>query len=100
MVQEFFDHDGVSDHDRFQEWREDNQDGVVISMKTASRGNLHGTCCSHFGNAPYFTSKDSDASLTAKRKICGTESEVLEWAAKAGVTVTRCFHCHRDDLIE
>ncbi len=38
-------------------------------------------------------------SLTIKRKVCGSEKELLAWATQNGVSVKRCHHCLRDKLI-
>ena len=100
MITEFLDTETVSDHDRFQAWRTQHQDGVVLMLEAGSRGRLHGARCSHFGSGPpYFSSEDGFGSLTAKRKLCGSEAELGEWAINNGIKVKRCQHCARDGLV-
>lgn len=43
--------------------------------------------------------EDGFGSLTVKRKVCGSEKELLAWATENGVSVNRCLHCLRDNLI-
>jgi len=38
-------------------------------------------------------------SLTIKRKVCGSEEDLLAWATETGVKVKPCHHCLRDKLI-
>jgi hypothetical protein len=100
MVTQFFDADGVSYHDRFQVWRTTHQDGIVLSLEARNRGKLHGARCQHFGSGPpYFLLEDGFGSLTIKRKICGSEAELLTWATENGIGVTHCRHCLRAKLI-
>lgn len=100
MIIEFFDTERISSHGRFQAWRTNHQDGVFLTLATRTRAALHGARCQHLGSGPpYFSSKDGLGSLTTKRKICASESELLTWAAKNGLVVTRCQHCVRDRLI-
>jgi hypothetical protein len=100
MITEFLDTETVSEHDRFQTWRTQHQEGVVLMLGSGSRGRLHGVRCLHFGSGPpYFSSDDGFGSLTSKRKLCGDESEVVEWAVKNGIKVNRCQHCVRDGLV-
>ena len=97
---EFFDIGGVSVHDDFQTWRTNNQDGKFLTFATRTRANLHGARCQHLGSGPpYFLLKDGYGSLTKKRKVCGSEEELLAWATENGVNVKRCDHCLRDNLI-
>ena len=101
MITEFFDTDGVSAHDRFQAWRTKHQKGVFLTLPTRARASLHGARCQHLGSGPpYFSSGDGLGSLTSERKVCGSQLELLTWAAKNGVAVKRCLHCMRDGLIQ
>jgi hypothetical protein len=100
MITEFFDTDDTSAHNRFQDWRTTHQKGVFLTVTTKTRANLHGTRCQHLGSGPpYFSLDDGFGSLTSKRKICGTESELLAWATESGVTVKRCFQCMQSGRI-
>jgi 5-methylcytosine-specific restriction endonuclease McrA len=100
MITQFFDVGDSSFHDRFQAWRTDHQDGVFLTLKTQARANLHGARCTHLGDGPpYFLLEDGFGSLTVSRKVCGSEEELLAWAAENGVRVKRCHHCLRDKLI-
>lgn len=100
MITEFLDTETASDHDRFQAWRTQHQDGVVLMLEAGSRGRLHGVRCLHFGSGPpYFSSDAGFGSLTSKRKLCGAELEMIDWAVENGITVKRCQHCMRDGLI-
>jgi 5-methylcytosine-specific restriction endonuclease McrA len=55
----------------------------------------------HFGSGPpYFSSEDGYGSLTSKRKVCGAERELVEWAIKSGITIKRCQDCVRDGLVD
>jgi hypothetical protein len=100
MITEFLDTETVSDHDHFQAWRTQHQDGVVLMLEAGSRGRLHGVRCTHFGSGPpYFSSDDGFGSLTSKRKLCGSERELVEWAIENGIKVKRCQHCVRDGLV-
>lgn len=94
MITEFFDTASALAHDQFQAWRASHPDGVFLTLATRTRANLHGARCQHLGSGPpYFLSDDGLGSLTAKRKLCAPESELLAWAAENGVAVTRCQHC-------
>ena len=54
----------------------------------------------HLGSGPpYFLLKDGLGSLTNKRKVCGSEEELLKWATENRITVSRCVHCVRDELL-
>lgn len=100
MVAEFRDTEGASDHDRFQAWRTEHQDGVFLTLETETRGNLHGARCGHLGSGPpYFLSDAGRGSLTSKAKICASQLELIDWAAKNGVDVNGCKHCLRDGLV-
>jgi 5-methylcytosine-specific restriction endonuclease McrA len=100
MITEFFDTGEVSVHDQFQAWRTNHQDGIFLTLATQTRANLHGARCQHLGSGPpYFLLEDGFGSLTIKRKVCGSEVELLAWATENGVSVKRCEHCLRDDLI-
>jgi hypothetical protein len=100
MTVEFADTKHASAHDDFQAWRTNHQDGVFLTLETRTRGNLHGVRCQHLGSGPpYFSLTDGFGSLTSKRKVCGTETELLDWALANGVAVDRCRHCVRDELI-
>jgi len=46
-IEQFFDHDGISFHDRFQAWRTNNQDGVFLTLEARNRANLHRARCRH-----------------------------------------------------
>ena len=100
MITEFLDADGNSSHDRFQAWRTEHQNGVFLTLESRTRANLHGTRCQHLGSGPpYFTSNDGFGSLTSKRKLCAPEPELLKWANENDISVKRCHHCLRDELI-
>jgi hypothetical protein len=100
MILEFVDTKDVSAHDDFQSWRTHHQDGVFLTMETRGRANLHGARCQHLGSGPpYVSLSDGFGSLTSKRKVCGAEPELLEWAVANGVKVDRCLHCVRDGLV-
>ena len=100
MISEFVDTNGVSMHDQFQAWRTNHQGGVLLALVTQTRANIHGARCLHLGSGPpYFLLEDGFGSLTSKRKVCGSEAELLAWAANSGVAVSRCSHCVRDGLL-
>ncbi len=100
MLQHFQDHDEITDHDSFQEWRATHQSGTLLTLETRTRANLHGSRCSHFGaGPPYYLLDSRFHSLTVKKKICGTIEELVEWAAQNNVRVQACHHCLRDKLI-
>jgi hypothetical protein len=100
MIMEFFDVGSVSVHDEFQTWRTNHQDGLFLTLATRTGANLHGARCQHLGSGPpYFLLADGFGSLTSKRKVCGSEVELLAWAIENGVSVKRCLHCLRDNLI-
>ncbi|MDZ4684840.1 MAG: HNH endonuclease [Planctomycetaceae bacterium] len=100
MITEFFDVGGVSVNDQFQAWRTNHQAGLFLTLATRTSANLHGARCLHLGSGPpYFLLEDGFGSLTVKRKVCGSEAELLAWATKNGVSVKRCLHCLRDNLI-
>jgi hypothetical protein len=99
MIHEFFDANSASAHDQFQAWRTNHQNGVFLALVTQTRANIHGARCQHLGSGPpYFLLEDEFGSLTGKRKVCASESELLAWAAANGVAVSRCRHCVRDGL--
>jgi hypothetical protein len=99
MISEFHDASGVSLHDLFQAWRTNHQDGFFLTLVTQTRANLHGARCKHLGSGPpYFSMEDGLGSLTSKRKVCGSEEELMAWASNNGVTVNRCRHCMREIL--
>ena len=100
MITEFLDTSDDLAHDRFQDWRTSHQEGVFLTLLTRMRANLHGARCHHLGSGPpYFSSEDGFGSLTSKKKVCGSESELHAWAVAHEVTVTRCQHCVRDGLV-
>jgi 5-methylcytosine-specific restriction endonuclease McrA len=100
MITEFFNVGGVSVHDQFQVWRTNHQDGTFLTLVNRTSANLHGARCLHLGGGPpYFLLEDGLGSLTIKRKLCGSEEELLAWATEHGVSVNRCRHCLRDKLI-
>src|SRR5689334_10686369 len=100
MITEFFDTDDASAHSRFQEWRTKHQEGLLLAVAMKTRANLHWTRCPHLGSGPpYYSLEDDFGSLTSKRKVCGTESELLAWAAENGITVKRCLQCLQSGLI-
>lgn len=100
MITTFLDSETTSDHDRFQAWRTEHQDAAVLMLEPGSRARLHGVRCLHFGSGPpYFASGDGFGSLTSKQKLCGQESELIEWAAQNGIALKGCHHCVRDGLI-
>jgi 5-methylcytosine-specific restriction endonuclease McrA len=100
MITEFVDSGSVSAHDQFQAWRTNHQGGLFLTLATRTRANLHGARCYHLGSGPpYFSLEDGFGSLTVKRKVCGSEEELLAWAAENGVSAKRCLHCLRDNLI-
>ena len=96
MIKVFFDTEDASAHDKFQAWRAKHQDGVLLTLNTQTRGNLHGTRCPHFGSGPpYFSSSAFWGSLTTKKKVCASQAELLSWAKEKGVSVKRCEQCER-----
>jgi hypothetical protein len=100
MITKFLDTETTSDHDRFQAWRTEHQDAAVLMLERGSSARLHGVRCTHFGSGPpYFSSTDGFGSLTSKPKVCGLESELIEWAAQNGIVLNGCQHCIRDGLI-
>jgi 5-methylcytosine-specific restriction enzyme A len=100
MISEFFDNGGASAHDQFQAWRRNHQDGAFLNLVSQTRAYLHGARCPHLGSGPpYFLLGDGFGSLTIKRKVCGSEAELLAWMTQNAVTVKRCFDCVRDELI-
>lgn len=100
MVTEFVDQNGASAHDEFQAWRTEHQGHVFLTMATRTKANLHAVRCSHMGSGPpYFTSQDRYGLLTVKRKVCGTEEEVLRWAVEHQITVERCRTCVRNGIL-
>ena len=99
-IEQFHDVEGNSFHDRFQEWRTNHQDGDFLTLNSQTNANVHGVRCQHLGSGPpYFTSQDGFGSLTAKRKVCGPQNELLAWAKENVISVTPCHHCLRDKLI-
>lgn len=101
MIKEFFDTEVRSAHDQFQAWRAKHRDGVFLTLNTQARANLHGARCLHLGSGPpYFKSKDGFGSLTANKKVCASQSELLAWAKEKGVKVRVCQHCERDGFLE
>ncbi len=100
MIIEFIDTPDALAHDEFQAWRTGNQNGVFLTLETRTRANLHGARCQHLGSGPpYFASRDGFGSLTSKRKVCGSEVELLNWATENGAEVQRCQHCIRAGLV-
>lgn len=100
MPTEFLDRTEGSEHERFQQWRTSHQTGVFLTMITERKARLHGARCQHLGaGPPYYSLTEHPDSLTAKRKVCAPQSELLEWAKEHEVTVLRCQHCERDGLI-
>lgn len=100
MITQFFDVGSVSFHDRFQAWRTNHQDGIFLTLETRTRANLHGARCQHLGSGPpYFLLEHGFGSLTIKRKVCGSEEELLAWTTEHGVSVKPCHHCLRHKLI-
>jgi hypothetical protein len=101
MIQEFLDTGAKSAHAEFQAWRTEHQDGVFLTLGTLTGATMHGARCLHLGSGPpYFQLDDGFGSLTTNRKVCGTESELLAWAAAHAVKVKRCQHCVRDHLVD
>ena len=104
MITEFLDTRPGSAHDKFQAWRIRHQRGVFLTFGTRTRANLHGARCVHIGGTPPYFSRAMAVrrgwgSLTAKRKLCGPESQLLARAAKEGVSVGRCEQCVRDGYV-
>src|SRR5262245_16161745 len=99
MAEQFFDTPERSAHDGFQNWRAANQDGTFLAI-AVTKALLHGARCQHLGGGPpYYSLAEHPHSLTAKKKVCGAEEDLLRWAEDNGIAVVNCRHCKRDGYI-
>ena len=97
MAVEFHDHQDGSSHAYFQEWRRLHPGGYFLTFTAKRQVRLHAALCLHVGSVDW-TYDQVGHSLTRKRKVCEeTEAALLEWAAGAGVIVSRCADCLRGE---
>lgn len=93
MTVEFHDQQGRIFHQEFQKWRRLHPRGYFLTFSAKQRAQLHTTLCWHSGTSDW-TYEDFGASLTTKRKICADSyDDLLAWATREGVAVSRCAHC-------
>lgn len=93
MTVEFHDQQGRIFHQEFQKWRRLHPHGYFLTFSAKQRAQLHTTLCWHSGTSDW-TYEDFGASLTTKRKICADSyDDLLAWATREGVAVSRCAHC-------
>jgi hypothetical protein len=45
MIEEFYDETNGDDHERFQRWRRDNDEGFFINVKSSNKIMLHRVPC-------------------------------------------------------
>ena len=89
---EFHNDGGESTHDKFQDWRRANDNGLFINVKSENNAMLHQSLCPHSGNT-YFE-EGAEGSLTNKLKICSNNrEELLNWAIRKGITLKLCRDC-------
>jgi hypothetical protein len=92
MPQFFHDSDGVSAHDAFQRWRQDNSRGFFLNCRTQAEVMLHRAACSHVGEAD--EGAEVWGSMTHKSKVCSTDAQELrEWASERGARLETCSSC-------
>ena len=94
MPTEFCDTKSESQHEAFQLWRRQHQQGFFLTFKTREKANLHeATGCWHQGGYD-LSSEQYGGSATSKRKVCSEDAaELLAWAKSNRVNVTPCAHC-------
>ncbi len=91
MIVEFYDKINGDDHEKFQRWRRENDEGFFINIKSSNNLMLHRVHCLHPGSTDW--KKGEWGSLTKNRKICSTDKKDLSnWAKqnyKASLKVCR-----------
>lgn len=79
-------------HDRFQRWRNANQDGFFVNQKSGRSAMLHVASCPHAGNTAW--ARGDWGSLTRNRKICSSDKEeLLNWARNVQIPIKHCSDC-------
>ena len=92
----FFDGAQADAHDQFQQWREDNPDGLFINCRVSSGWMLHCVACPHHGSTDW-QAGERWGSLTRTQKACTTnEAELRTWARGHGcANPQKCSDCWR-----
>ena len=93
MIVEFYDKTNGDDHEKFQQWRRENDNGFFINIKSSNNIMLHRVHCPHPGGTEW--EKGEWGSLTKNRKICSTDkNELLNHAKKKYTTDLKvCRDC-------
>jgi hypothetical protein len=95
-VVEFEDVEFGSDHNRFMNWRRDNEEGFYLTVKSRRHANLHQSRCTHQGNYDF---GEYAGSATQDRKICSRDHRALYiWARERGIEIHRCITCNPPEL--
>ena len=81
-------------HDRFQQWRRENEDGYFLNIRGMNSVMLHRTHCPHIGGTNW--EKDQGfGSLTKNKKLCSPDKdELVQWANEnAHSKLKECSNC-------
>jgi hypothetical protein len=77
----FHDVEPGSDHDRFMNWRRENEGGFYLTLKSKTKANLHKADCKHQGNYDWADHEYGGGSATKDRKLCAqTPPPLYDWA--------------------
>ena len=77
MVVQFKDTQDTFGHEKFQNWRRQNESGFFVNVKSSTNLMLHRTICSHHGDSEW-KRETGWGSLTRSRKICSDSMEELQ----------------------
>jgi len=92
MLAEFHNGRDKEAHRQFQRWREANDGGFFISVRSSKSTMLHQALCPHLGKTDW--QQGRYGSLTKKMKVCSrSREELLTWGREKGLTIKVCSTC-------
>ncbi len=95
MIVEFQDTQDTFDHEKFQAWRRQNDDGFFVNVKSPTNLMLHRVTCNHHGDSTW-ERETGWGSLTRSRKLCSDSvSELQQLVAEkyAASKLKECADC-------